>query len=454
MSELTTILKISFDPRTFVLGAKDILSQKEKTNIEKNIDRLKEVSSIGLSNDEPIPDEYLSDKVYARFQYCCSHPGKDVFSSRELRMLIYSMYRIKRSTMMNKLVKMLDENWRNKFFNGLLVYILSNFDTTNEEIMAPVLSLMQKQLKAYKGKRDKYLLMKRNLRFFQLHGPEMLGITLRRQDAGQKKNCSLRNMSSMIFGMSSNRIDYEYYSRTIVAYFEKDALSKLNLMEEILKAHNYDATPKRLIPSLIINENKKGTAEQIDTIKTLAVGMIGDPAIKSKWSLSTGSAEEKENIEEARKIMNGWIKRKIITLFFEKCVHEPTRKKFWLDHVNLIRSFRIYCTIESKAVLMQDSRMANYLESITTVLRDKKTVDMYALGMSIGKYYMIEFSDIGSLHIYPENSIKGPLYFWQLKKLHIPVIQSFMLDFDEGKLPHVKGWEKTFNTWLHKHHLL
>lgn len=454
MSELASILKISFDPTTFVLGAKNILSPKKTQSIKNDIDRLGKIASACLSNEEPAPNRYLSDRVYARFQFCCQHPGNDVFTSRELRMLIYSMYRIKTKPMMEKLVDMLDKNWRNKFFNGLLIYILSNFDTAKEDIMALVLSLMQKRLKAYDGKRDKYLIMKKNSRFFQTHGPEMLGIALRQQDTGQKKNCSLLNMSSMVFGMVSNRIDYEYYSRTIVAYFEKDALSKLDLMEDVLKLHNYDATPKRLIPAIIINENKKNDSIQKDAIRSLAISLIGDPALKSNWSLSTGSEEEKENIEEAREILNEWIKRKIITIFFEKCVHEPTRKEFWLKHSDLIRDFQLYCTKESKAILMQDSRLSSYMESKTTVLMDKKNVDMFALGMSIGKYYMIEFSDVGSIHIYRENSIKSPLYFWQLKKAHMPVIQSFMMDFDEATLPHVKGWEGTFKKWLYKHHLL
>jgi hypothetical protein len=452
-SEIGHILKFDFSPSSFVLGAKSILSKSEKDKIDTDIKHLKKIAKLCLNNDEPIPDQDLTNKVYNKFTVVYKTPQKADFSSRELRMLIYAMYRIKTEQLMRAMVYLLDNNWRDRFFNGLLFYVLSNWDSVKKELMELVLGLMQKKLKEYNGKRDKYLLLKKNMRFLTLAGPDMLGISLRLQDKGQTKACSLRTVSSVYFGLSNDRLDFEYYSRMIASYFEKDSLSKLDIMKEILEKHNYDATPKRLIPSIIIN-NTKVTEEEKENIRTLAISIIGDPSQVSRWSLSVGTTEEKENLEEARKILNEWIKRKFISLFFEKCVHEPGRKKFWLEHADLISNFNVYCTEKTKALLLQDSRLSDLVNRKVNVLRDNKEKDMSALGMKIGPYYMIEFSDTGSIHIYSDFNTNNITYFYELKKPHMQTIQSFFLDTIEGKLPHVSGWENTFEKWLEIHNVI
>jgi hypothetical protein len=88
------------------------------------------------------------------------------------------------------------------------------------------------------------------------------------------------------------------------------------------------------------------------------------------------------------------------------------------------------------------------------VLRDNKEKDMSALGMKIGPYYMIEFSDTGSIHIYSDFNTNNITYFYELKKPHMQTIQSFFLDTIEGKLPHVSGWENTFEKWLEIHNVI
>lgn len=454
-SEAAKILNLQFSPGTFVLGAKAILSNNAKRHMKDDIEKLEYIASKCNVSDEPLPAQNVVDQVYARFSRVYRHPETADFSSRELRILTYSMYRMKLAPMVQAMVYLLEKNWRNRYFNGLLFFVLSNWDDVSEECMLPVLDLMQKKLKAYNGKRDKYLILKHHVRFLSLNGPELLGITLRQQDKGQTRNTSLRTISSMVFGMSRDRLDLQFFSRVITSYFEKDALTKLSLMEEILTEHNYEVTPKRLIPAIVINaeNNHRISEDQKETIHSLAVSLIGDPAVKSIWSLPKGTPEENENLAEAQEIINDWIKRKFITIFFEKCVHEPDRKAFWLKHADLVWDFDIFCTKSTKALLLQDSRLSTIVERKVEVLSDRTEKDESALGMYIGRYYMVEFSDMGSIHIYSE-PIKHPSYFYQLKKPHMTVLQDFMLNFNEGKLPHVRGWEVTFERWLRNHSIL
>lgn len=454
-SQLSHILDFQFSASDYTLAAKLLFNVSEKRAWEKCVQDLEQIANSCLVKDEPIPNKLESEQVYGRFIRLYKTPLRAYFSSRELRMLTYSMHHIKTVPMMKALVSLLDQHWRDRFFNGLLYYTLSNWDDTADNVMEPVLELMRKRLKAYQGKRDKYLILKNNMRFLTLEGPELLGLTLRQKDKGQKTACSLNHISSLVFGMSKDRLDMQFYSRVIVAYFEKDALAKLDIMERILKEHNYTPTAKRLLPSIILNDSKNAREKEKEAIKTLAVSEIGDPSERSHWKLSIGTSEEQDNLEQARQILEQWIKRKFISIFFEKCVQDPRRKKFWLDHTEMIGDFDIYSTPRTKSMLMQDSRISKLVERKVMVLNDKVVSNISALGMSIGKYYFIEFSESGSgsIYIYREK-IKSPLYFYQLKRPHLPTIQSFMIDKDEGKLPHLSDWEKTLTQWFKNQGLL
>lgn len=90
-----------------------------------------------------------------------------------------------------------------------------------------------------------------------------------------------------------------------------------------------------------------------------------------------------------------------------------------------------------------------------TLLNDGSDTELSALGMTIGNYYIVEFSESGSGSIYIyRGKVKSISYFYQLKRTHLPTIQSFMIDKDEGKLPHLSDWEKTLNQWFRNHGLL
>lgn len=453
--QLSHILGFQFSARDYALAAKSLFNISEKKAWEKCIQDLERIADNCRVKDEPIPDKLESAQVYARFSSLYKTPSLADFSTRELRMLTYSMHYINTVPMMKALVSLLDQHWRDRFFNGLLYYLLSNWDDTEDDIKEPVLELMQKRLKDYQGKRDKFMILKNNVRFLTLEGPELLGLTLRQKDKGQKIACSLNNISSMVFGMSKDRLDLQFYSRVIVAYFEKDALARLDLMEQILKEHNYAPTAKRLIPAIILNDSKNAIEKEKEAIKTLAVSEIGDPSERSRWKLPIGTHEEQDNLEQARQILEQWIKRKFISVFFEKCVQDPRRKKFWLDNADMISDFDIYSTSRTKSILLQDSRISKLVERKVIVLKDKVDSALSALGMSISGYYFIEFSESGSgsIYIYKER-IKNPSYFYQLKRPHLPTIQSFMIDQIEGKLPHLSDWEKTLTKWFRNHGML
>lgn len=197
-SQLSNILGFKFSASDYTLAAELLLNVSEKKAWEKCILDLEHIANSCVVKDETIPDKLESEQVYARFSRLYKTPLRADFSSRELRMLTYSMYHIKTVPMIKALVSLLDQRWRDRFFNGLLYYTLSNWDDTADNVMELVLELIRKHLKAYKGKRDKYLILKNNMRFLSPEGPELLGLTLRQKDKGQKTACSLNNISSLL----------------------------------------------------------------------------------------------------------------------------------------------------------------------------------------------------------------------------------------------------------------
>ena len=452
------IMGFYFDPRTFTLGARTAISSAQQNTIDNATSRQRTIARQCATAEEKQPNQSTLDAAYRKFKSHYTRLNVEEYSSREVRALIYCLHKFENDAMVSAFTKVLDKQWRNRFLNGLLYFLLSYWDVTEKARLQAIIDVFQSKLSAYNGKRDKYLLLKQNARYFALNGAELLGMTLRKMDAGQTKNCSIFSASSVFFGLSSNNIEFQYYSKVISSYFGRDAIDKLDMLKEVLDRHNYDATPKRIIPSMII-QNKDAVNEcKQEYIRSIAVGMIGNPELASKWTLRNGTPEENSNLKEARQILNEWLKRKFISIFFEKCMHEPARQKYWLKHIDIIGDLDIWTTPFTMSLLMQDKRIADMLNTKVKVLNNEKNVDKSALIMSVGNYFFIEFSDSGCLYIFRKDSIYGKtiasnrfLYFDEIKRMRVETIQSFYVEKQEGKITHNTGWESTLEKWMTRH---
>lgn len=453
------IMGFYFDPKTYTLGAKTAISSAQQNTIDNATSRQRTIARHCAAAEEKQPNQSTLDAAYRKFKSGYTRLNVEEYSSREVRALIYCLHKFENGAMVSAFTKVLDKQWRNRFLNGLLFFLLSYWDVTEKARLQAIIDVLQSKLSAYNGKRDKYLLLKQNARFLTLNGAELLGMTLRKLDAGQTKSCSIFSASSVYFGLSSNNIEFQYYSKVITSYFGRDAIEKLDLLREVLDRHNYDVTPKRIIPAMII-QNKDGVNEaRQEYIRSIAVGMIGNPELASKWTMRNGTPEEKSNLEEARHVLNEWLKRKFISIFFEKCMHEPSRKKYWLDHIDIIGDLDIWTTPITMSLLMQDERIADMLDTKVKVLNNEKG-SKSALIMTVGNYFFIEFSDVGCLYIYKRNSPYGLtiasrrfFYFDEIKRMKVETIQSFYVEKQEGKITHNAGWEITLEKWMKRHHV-
>ncbi len=452
------IVGFYFDPKTYLLGARSAVSNAQQQIINNATNRQRTIARQCAAAEEKQPNQSTIDAAYRKFKRGYTRLNVEEYSSREVRALIYCLHRFENDNMVSAFAKVLDSQWRTRFFNGLLYYLLSFWDITEKSRLQMIIDVFQRKLSAYNGKRDKYLLLKQNARFLSINGAELLGMTLRKMDVGQIESCSIFSAPSVFFGLSSNNIDFQYFSKVITSYFGRNALEKLDLLKEVLDRHNYDVTPKRIIPAMILQYKDGGSEANQEYIRSIAVGMIGNPELASRWTMRNGTPEENSNLQEARQILNEWLKRKFISIFFEKCMHEPSRQKYWLDHIEMIEDLEIWTTPLTMSLLMQDKRISDMLETKVNVLNNEKNVDKSALIMSVGNYFFIEFSDVGCLYIFRKNSPYGLtiaskrfFYFDEIKRMRVEYIQSFYVRVQEGKIDHHKGWESTLEKWMEQH---
>lgn len=452
------ILRFYIDPKAFVVGARTAVNESQKQTILNATKRLHTIAHSCLNIEDKTPSPHTTELALHKFINYYRHIELTDFSSREIRALCYSIHKFKDSKMFESFALLIQKQWKYRFINGLLYYMLSNWDSADKNNLQIIINVFQKEIAEYDGKRDKYLLLKKNAPYLMTNGAELLGITLRKLDAGQTDYCSIWTVPSIYFGIPSNKINLEYYSKVISTYFGRDALKKIEQLSAILEAHDYAVTAKRIISAMIV-QNKDTIGESMqDSIRTIAVRLIGNPELSSYWSIRNGSPEEKKNLEDARTILNDWLKRRFISIFFEKCVHEPSRKKYWLDHVDMVSELKVWCTPLCLALLNEDKNIAEFVSSNVRELEYESNTNRAALIMTIANYTFVEFSDIGCLYLLLKNGPYGTriasnqiLYFNEFRNIKIGNIQDFMLNLKEGKIDHRSGWENLLDKWMKIH---
>ena len=247
----------------------------------------------------------------------------------------------------------------------------------------------------------------------------------------------------------------------MVAYYDKkqNELSNLiNDFENALDFHKNSNTSKRIVSKFIIQANKPEYAALQDKVKHLAFTFIGDPENKSVWAdFYNATEKEKLDLINARKILNEWITRQFINVFFNVCINDERRKRFWLKYAPQISSFKVYGPGFTKTLLKRDERIAEYLEARFTTVYSNRDVSAFIL--YIGDYMIIEFSNEGfACCAYKMSSPNRPTLNSRLNSVEdlrngsLPLaIQSdanYYYTSEEGRLFHNSNWEHKFNHWL------
>ncbi|EHO11883.1 MULTISPECIES: EH signature domain-containing protein [Myroides] len=467
MATTQDILQFHFSPTTFQQLAQNIIPISLVSLNDHRIDKLHKItedvgaSSFSFSGDNLIP------QVFREFKKSINN--NDVgFERRELRTLTYSLNYSEQnltSVFINEdelkyALTLLESNWRDSFLVGLIDCFLKNWETKYSKSLEQLGTFIHQKLDNYSGNRSTLISFKKNKRYFNTkNGDLILGDTI------SKLNKPIQE-ATKILGVPESWFDYAYFSKVIVTYYERNK-SKIsdeidNLNEALLK-HNNSVTNKRLISKIIIQVNKSEFFTVQDSVKKIAFTQIGDPSNASNWTAFDNATEvERREIIEARNILDEWIAKQFIDIFFRVCINDERRKRFWLKVASKNRvSFKVYGPIHTKNILKRDDRIIEYLDGRFQTVPSNRDISAFIL--YIGNYMLIEFSDAGyAFYAYKISETNKPNLNYRLESVDelrdgsMPMLvyrsgYSINTTNTEGRLTHNDGdlsWEQVFEYWF------
>ena len=355
---------------------------------------------------------------------------------------------------------LLESNWRDSFLVGLIDCFLKNWETKFLKSIEQLENFISQKLDSYSGNRSALTSFKNKKRFFNTkNGDLILGDTI------AKLNKPIQE-TTKILGVPESWLDYAYFSKVIVTYYErkKNKIStEIDNLNGVLIKHNSSITSKRLISKVIIQANKPEFSSIQDKIKKIAFTQIGDPSNVSNWTAFDNATEvERREIIEARNILDEWIAKQFIDIFFRVCINDERRKRFWLKVASKNRvSFKVYGPIRTKNILKRDDRIIEYLDGRFQTVSSNRDVSAFIL--YIGDYMLIEFSDAGyAFYAYKMSGTNKPNLNYRLESVDelrngsMPMLvyrsgYSINDTNREGRLTHNDGdlsWEQVFEYWF------
>jgi hypothetical protein len=456
------ILEFHFSSAVFKQSAQRIIPPALIIANEKRIEKLKRILDEVGATSFIFLGSNLIPQVFKKFKNSLINENI-IFERRELRTLVYAFNYsehknhsiFSNTNEFNTAITLLETNWRDFYLVGLIDCFLKNWETDNQYSLDKLEMFISSKLNSYKGNRNTLNSFKDNKRFFNSkNGDLILGDTI----AKLKKPIQ---EATKILGVPASWLSYPYFSKVILTYYEK---TKNRISEEfdglsvVLQKHNSSVTSKRVISKIIIQTNKPEFLTIQDQVKKLAFSQIGDPSNTSNWSIfEKGTEIEISEIIKARNILNEWITRQFINVFFNVCINDDRRKKFWLKYVSNISAFKVYGPTSTKNILKRDERIAEYIDARFETVYSSKDVSAFIL--YIRNYMIIEFSNDGyACCAYKIESSNRPALNQKLNSVDdlrnssLPLaIQSVSDDYytsDEGRLFHNSNWESKFNYWL------
>ena len=444
----------------------EIITQKTRGLLDQRIHTLEELSR-NLGEGKPIEGKTAS-LIYNKFNRYFDGISDEKFERGEFRILSsildsppeHHKSILASSEKLKFALALLDANWRDSYLPGLIRTFLKSWKSVPIQSLQKLEELINLKASKYKGKQSTINVFKANKKYFNTKDGD---IKLGKYLAGQKK--SILSVTKML-SIPDEWFKYFYFSSVIITYFEnlkKDSFVEFieNDLDEILRIHHFSLTKQVLVSRIIIRTNNDPEFEDLHSfIRKIAFKYVGDPEVDAKWIPEVGATEQdKEDIETARKILNDWISQQFIQVFFEKCINEPRRKKFWKEVAEKnSMSFRIIGSRYTRMMLRNMEKISPFVDSRFNIT--EKDSDESAIVMYINDYMLIEFSDENkAFYAYEMDSPYKP----KITKLDsirdlingsMPfILKDKNIENDEGRLVHRDGnarWEQIFTFVLKK----
>lgn len=466
MTSIHEILQFNFSPSSFKQSAEKIIPKPLNLLNDHRVDKLNKLTEeVGISSFI-FNGNNLIPQIVRKFKKSISYETN--FDRKELRTLTYSFnhteYNIPEifqiQSELSSALDLLDSNWRDSFLLGLIDCLLRNWETKHKESLLLLENFINNKIDNYTGNRTALISFKSNKKYFNIkNGALVLGDTIARLNRPIQE-------ATKILGVPESWINYTYFSKVIVTYYERNKtkiIDEIDNLNDILQKHNNSITNKRLISKIIIQVKGAEFLSIQDKVKKIAFTYVGDPSSISEWnSFENATETEKNELSEARDILNEWITQQFINVFFKVCISDERRKKFWLKFSSKISTFKVYGSLDTKKELKSDERISEYVDARFETVSRKNSISAFIL--YIGNYMLIEFSEKGYAFLaYRINSPYKPDLNKQLNSVDdlrngsmpmaVERVNNSYNYKDEGRLYHGDAsqfWEAKFNDWLIK----
>lgn len=476
MKNINDLLEFSFSRNSFSEKGKNIVPTHTLNLCQARISALNAITEkIGNSMIGGKPTSGMRE-VYLKFikAYRANNVVKDKFDKRELRNLSYALnYKeyqensiFENSKYLQQCLLLFNDSWRGSFISGLLDCYLSNWGSSNKESFNILSIFLNSKIENYNGSRSLYQSLKANSKYFDKDKGDLdLGASL------AILNKSITE-ATMFLSLPDHWISYPYFSGVINGYFEKSKNHIETTLDDIslvLEKHSNSTKATRtnkLIVSKIICHTASATEIVQNKVKDIAFKLVGDPVVTSIWRpFENASQTEISTINKAREILNEWVTRQFINVFFEKCINDNRRKRFWLQYSKKITAFKVFGPNRVKRILIKDKRISEYVDERFHSV--ESTRDVSAFMFLIGEHKMVEFSDPGyAFYAYKASNSAAPSFDakyvssvdnFRDKSMPMLVYRSgyHLHSFSvEGRLSHIDGdmkWEDVFSNWLKRY---
>lgn len=458
MSDAYSLLNINRDVlKDFHLLANRVGDHQTEKVINQNVRKLKAIEERmfvdeGIQVSKQSIDEILYKEVQAAHNKTINMSD---WTMRELRIISYYMMKLQDDEVaFDYALSLLDKGWRNMFFNGLVFYLMNSWCLIKPELRKKTSLLVIKKLQEYKDNNRRCLLLKNHANLFEDAGPQRLAYLLTSQNKDIKE-------APLVLGSKASAISQSYFSDVIVKYCERHPIDEDDL-EELFEVHDVKRTKQLLFAHLVMKAEESGDAVRQTQLSKFINRTLGDVTLTTTWAPFLGATtEEAQRLKRAMQQVNLWFTRRIIETFFEVCVQDKERKKFWLDYVNDVRGFKIVGSTTTKRLLQNDSRVntmfhRHFIETNSTYSQTA------ALVLCIKDYVLIEFSDTGSVYAYKQNNTKvqflrkGTRYMTSTNDLKDTSLDNLVDNDawygtsynDEGRMRHSGYWQDRLKMWL------
>ena len=328
--------------------------------------------------------------------------------------------------------------------------------------------MFYEKIKSYNGRRKDLQSIRQKKSYYSRKGAnQLLGAELvNRGKYNPLYSCDLLTLPEEWFALSY----FEGVIEGFVSKVHKNVLSYTHEIERALEQHGGKTKGSRVnkivVSKMIVKAQNADESFQLQLMR-MGYKLVGDPAVRTDWMPHKNATDpEISLITKACEILNDWLTREFITVFFEKCIPDERRKFFWLKHSKKIKSLKVYGPSSTKKVLKSDERISGFVDS-----RFNETDfdnDETAFVFFTRDYSLIEFSTSGAFRAFPKSSKNTPNFEKRIGNISLlrESVLEMLVNRDhevfsnfkrEGRLSHKDGkysngsvlpWELVFEEWM------